>query len=149
MATATPSKRIRETPVDTEAVERVAEEVIGVPFSRKTHQEKDKSFKEHFGCRSLVVVKAWELMQQYTAKVFAPDEFSMKHLLWALMFLKTYSVEGIRSTLASGGTGQRPNEKIVRDWCWIALECLANLEPYVVSILLLILFCCGHHSIHH
>jgi hypothetical protein len=129
----TPSKRIRPTPVDLEAVERAAEDVTGIPFARKTPNEKDKTSKEHFGCRLIVVLKAWELMQQYTNHD-APDAFELKHLLWALIFLKTYSVEGIRCTLASG-RGPRPDPKMVRDMCWIALDCLANLEPFVVSVL--------------
>jgi hypothetical protein len=118
--------------VDVEAIEKVAEEVTGIPFARKRPVEKDKSFKEHFGCRSIVVAMAWQLMQQHTMHE-TPDAFELKHLLWALTFLKTYSVEGIRASLASSGTDKRPNEKIVRDWCWIALECLASIEPYVVS----------------
>jgi hypothetical protein len=130
----TRSKRIRETPVDVEAIEKAAEVVTGIPFSRKLEREKIKSFKEHFGCRPIVATKAWKLIQQYTLQD-APDAFEIKHLLWALTFLKTYSVEGIRASLAGAGTGQRPDVRTVRDWCWVALEALARLEPYVVSSL--------------
>jgi hypothetical protein len=112
-----PSKRIRETPVDLEAIERAAEEVVGVPFARKTEDAKDKSFRQHFGCSSKVATKAWELIQQYTAHE-VPDGLEIKHLLWSLTFLKTYAVEGIRASLAGVGTGKRPDERTVRDWCW-------------------------------
>jgi hypothetical protein len=139
MAT-TPSKRLRESPIDVEAIETVAEEVIGVPFARKAEEAKNKSFKEHFGCKPIVVAKAWEMIEQYTSHD-APEVFSIKHLLWALIFLKTYSVEGIRTTLAAGGTGIRPDTKTVRDMTWVALECLANLEPYVVSIIPCFYYC--------
>jgi hypothetical protein len=47
------SKRIRETPVDLEAIEKAAEAVTGIPFARKAENEKDRSFKQHFGCRSI------------------------------------------------------------------------------------------------
>jgi hypothetical protein len=142
----TPTKRIRQTPVDLEAIERAAEEVTGIPFARKEDSEKEKSFKEHFGCRSVVALKAWQLMQEYTIHD-APEAFELKHLLWALMFLKTYAIEGIRCTLASGG-GSRPDPKMVRDMCWVALECLANLEPYVVSSLYIVALFCGRHKLH-
>jgi hypothetical protein len=138
----TPSKRLRQTSVDIEEVERVAEEVTGIVFARKTETEKDKSFKQHFGCRPVVVATAWKLMQEHTNHD-APDAFSLKHLLWALIFLKTYGVEAIRTTLASAGTGTRPDDKTVRDWCWVALNCLANLAPYVVrSFFVVLLFRC-------
>jgi hypothetical protein len=135
----TPSKRIRETPVDLEAIERAAEEVVGVPFARKSEDAKDKLFRQHFGCSTTVAFNAWDLIQQYTTHE-APDGLEIKHLLWALTFLKTYAVEGIRSSLAGVGTGNRPDERTVRDWCWIVLACLANLEPYVVSFFVVVLF---------
>jgi hypothetical protein len=135
MATRAQTKRSRETPVDIEAIENVAEEVTGIAFARKTESERNKTFKEHFGCRPAVARRAWLLIKQYTIHN-APDSLEIKHLLWALIFLKTYSVEGVRCTLATG-KGNRPDPKTVRDWCWIALECLAKLEPYVVSVVLI------------
>jgi hypothetical protein len=143
----TPTKRARQMPVDEEAIERVAEEVTGVPFASKADTAKEKVFKEFFGCRPIVVARAWELIQQYTTHD-APDAFSIKHLLWGLFFLKAYTVEGIRSSVAASGTrsGIRPDVKTVRDWTWIALDCLAKIEPYVVSIVF-IEFCCSVHCI--
>jgi hypothetical protein len=128
-------------PVDVEAIERAAEEATGAHFAIKTDSEKIKSFKEFFGCAPEVVQKTWCLIQQHTAHD-APDAFAINHLLWALIFLKTYSIEGIRASLARSGTGQRPDVQTVPNWCWVALEALAKLEPYVVScccVLLLLL----------
>ena len=53
---------------------------------------------------------------------------SIQHMLWALMFLKTYAKETTLSTLAG-----RVDEETWWAWFWPMVEAIADLEPIVVS----------------
>ena len=53
---------------------------------------------------------------------------SIQHILWALMFLKTYWKESTLSTMAGG-----VDEKTWRKLYWPMVQAIANFEPIVVS----------------
>lgn len=57
-----------------------------------------------------------------------PDSASYFHLLWALLFLKTYSSYEVLSGLVGC------DEKTYRKWVWIFLVAIADLEQDVVSL---------------
>ena len=50
-----------------------------------------------------------------------------EHLLWALLFLKTYATENLLSAVI--GT----DEKTYRKWVWFILEGLSRMSPKLVS----------------
>ena len=58
------------------------------------------------------------------------------HLLWALLFLKTYSTE---PTLASRVGGV--DEQTFRKWAWFYLEGITRLKPKLVSAIAIASFC--------
>lgn len=49
------------------------------------------------------------------------------HLLWTLLFLKTYGKESIMSTIVEA------DEKTVRKWVWHIAELIADMDNDVVS----------------
>ena len=52
---------------------------------------------------------------------------SPMHLLWTLLFLKTYGKESIMSTIVEA------DEKTVRKWVWHIAELIADMDNDVVS----------------
>jgi hypothetical protein len=130
MAERNQAKRQRESPLDDEGVEELAGEMVGVFFSRRPSQEaRDTIFKQYFGCNSRVVAMAWNMMNEL---VPMPEGCTLTHFLWSLIFLKSYAVEAIRSSL-SATKGRRPDEKTLREWTWKMIEALSRLEEHVVS----------------
>jgi len=66
-----------------------------------------------------------------------PPEGNIEHLLWALMFLKSYGKEKVMSALAGGVDPQT-----FRKWVWIFIEAISYLEDEVVSLEGLLLVDC-------
>jgi hypothetical protein len=51
---------------------------------------------------------------------------SPKHLLWALLFLRSYLKEDILERLIGS------SKKTVRKWVWLFVEAIADMKDYVV-----------------
>lgn len=74
----------------------------------------------HFGCSPDVCTTLWELIPYQKGGL-------PKHLLWALLFLKTYNAEDVLSTMV--GT----TRKTFRKWMWIYVIKIHKLKKKVVS----------------
>jgi hypothetical protein len=94
----------------------------------KLNQTNLKTFKEAFGATPLVLFKCWELLVRHIfSRANRVERLHPNHLLWACLFMKTYSKESIHSSVV----GCSP--KTYRFWGWTAIEFMADLEPFVVS----------------
>lgn len=94
----------------------------------KMNQTNLKTFKEAFGTTPLVLFKCWALLVCHIfPRTKRVERLHPNHLLWACLFMKTYSKESIHSSVV----GCSP--KTYRNWVWTAIEFVADLEPFVVS----------------
>lgn len=74
-----------------------------------------RKFLAHFGVPALICEILWD-------KLGASLNFKPKHLLWALLFLKTYNTEHVMSTIL------KTDEKTLRKYVWMVVDALANLN---------------------
>ena len=82
----------------------------------------NRSYRAKFGCSPLVCTDLWERLKNKR-----PRGAQAKHLLWALLFLKTYNTEDNLSELI--GT----TSKTFRKWTWLMLKAIHKLKNSVVS----------------
>ena len=86
----------------------------------------DRDFRSQFGVNWRVCSSLWNLLDEHFSS--APGlKRQPKHLLWALMFLKTYANESTYRCL-TGVT-----EKTFRKWAWHVIGEIADLSPMIVS----------------
>lgn len=83
-------------------------------------------FAAFFGAHPLLCSLVWRRI--YQAKQGSMPRAAPKHLLWALMFLKTYETEEVFSSKLEA------DEKTVRKWVWFFVHAIADLDVDVVSI---------------
>lgn len=81
----------------------------------------DRDFRSLFGGSPVTCSMIW-------AKCEFPQHVKAKHLLWALMFLKTYGTE--TSLVTKTGTGDR---KSFRETIWPIIHKIASLRKKEVS----------------
>jgi len=101
------------------AVHHIAEEEI---LHRRANRRKRVSlerFSATFGCSPRVAAAVWNRLDK---KDLLPEDMLVKHLLWALSFLKLYNPERAQAPVCGG------DEKTYRKWVWIALEALVELD---------------------
>ena len=89
----------------------------------------DGVYRQFFGLSPEVTCVAWNAISKPTVHA----KLLPKHLLWALLFLKQYSNEGVLSSIV------RTTPKTYRKWIWIVIEGLSSRYPNTVSKLLIIL----------
>ncbi len=73
-----------------------------------------RKFKAHFGVSSRICEILWN-------RINRPRHILPKHLLWALLFLKSYNTENIMSTIL------KHDEKTIRLYVWTVIDLLADL----------------------
>jgi hypothetical protein len=95
------------------------------PAKVRTTQTEDRDFREHFGCGALVALTLWGML---LTTDLLPDDGTLEHLLWTLMFMKTY---GKQKTLCSLCGGIDP--QTLKKWVELFVEAISSLEPMVVS----------------
>ena len=95
------------------------------PKVKRSDKSEDRDFREHFGCGVTVVHTVWMMME---SRDLIPNDGMIHHLLWTLMFLKSYAKEKIICTLV----GIR-DPKTLRKWVWMFIDRIAELESSVVS----------------
>jgi len=88
--------------------------------------------KELLGVSSLVCYSIWEAIYEKL-----DDSAKPEHLLWALIFLKTYSSENTHSIIA----GCSP--VTFRKWSWEFIVHISNLNT-VRFIYINIVYCCSN-----
>lgn len=76
-----------------------------------------RRFRSLFGTSPLICSIAWTLIQPSL-----PDGGEPKHLLWALLFMKTYMTEHAMRVLTGA------DEKTQRKWIWIFIDLLSSLN---------------------
>ena len=92
--------------------------------TRSTGTE-DSNFHQFFGCSVLVFQALWSLLLITDT---LPEGGSILHLLWTLLFLKTYSKQKVLCSLA----GIKDNETF-RKWTWLFISAICELQHLVVS----------------
>lgn len=83
-------------------------------------------FQSSFGTEPVVVADLWQLLMDCRLWTYR-DKCKPSHLLWALMFLKTYGKEMDMAARV------RCDEKTWRKWVWVVLHGISLLKSDVVS----------------
>ena len=113
--------------INPETVELIAKETLGWPEKRKWNsKDKDRRFRSCFGASSRVVAELWNCITQQ--EVEEPGS-ELKHLLWALIFLKVYATMEIHCSIVGW-----PCAKSFAKWSWYFVEKLANLKDKFISL---------------
>lgn len=93
--------------------------------NRRCEKTQKERFHAFFGASPYVCSLVWSYLVQ--ANVALDDYCQPKHLLWTLLFLKTYSTESVLAVLIG------VDEKTVRKWVWYLIEELGDLYDDLVS----------------
>lgn len=98
-------------------------------------QPKDRDFRANFGVSLQTIVDVW--VDGKFKKKTKP-----KHILWALLFLKTYATEDRLSRQV------QVDRKTFRKWLWPTIKSIADLHLSVVSLISLFYFnlCVSIHA---
>ena len=94
-------------------------------MSRNDIVDNTRRFQSFFGCTPQVCTIAYN---ELVENKLVPRGGQPFHLLWALMFLKTYDPYEVLSSIA------RCNETTYRKWTWKFIIALYYLEDDVVSL---------------
>jgi hypothetical protein len=94
------------------------------PDKARSTQTEDRDFREHFGCGVLVALSLWGLL---LTTALLPDGGTLEHLLWTLMFMKTYAKQKTLCSLCGGIDPQT-----LKKWVKLFVEAISSLEPMVV-----------------
>jgi hypothetical protein len=95
------------------------------PSKARTTQTEDRDFREHFGCGVLVALALWGM--SLTTDLL-PDDGTLEHLLWTLLFMKTHNEQKTLCSLCGGA-----DPKQFKNWVELFAEAISYLEPMVVS----------------
>jgi hypothetical protein len=95
------------------------------PDKERSIQTEELEFRQFFGCGVIVFINLWELL---VTTDLIPLGGTIEHLLWSLMFLKTYAKQKVLCSLAGG-----VSDETFRKWTWNFILAIADLESVVVS----------------
>ena len=111
-----------------ESIELVAKDSLRWPEGRKWKtKDKDRRFRACFGAPSNIVAALWNLI---VARGNIDESGAHpKHLLWALVHLKTYSTIEIHCSIVGW-----PSAKTFAKWSWYFVERLSELKDDVISL---------------
>ena len=84
------------------------------------HTGDTRDFHTMFGSSPEICSLCWNLLD-------IPPRGEPKHLLWALMLLKTYAKEKVLASLA------QVDRRTYRHWAWLFIRRVAGLRPHIVS----------------
>ena len=104
--------------------DRIANGAMSPHLSERTRLER---YKELFGVTPLKAYLVWTYAVLENGYGNDPHQFEKKHLLWALMFMKTYD----RTNNLAARVGCDP--KTFRKWVWKMIGVLSDLSGDVVS----------------
>ena len=88
---------------------------------------RERRFRGLFGVSPLVIVHLWTLLFPVIPKSAEP-----RHVLWGLLFLKSYANEVVLSAITGA------DEKTQRHWIWTITTAIANLS--IVSTVYIYIF---------
>lgn len=90
---------------------------------RRSNDVENDRFMANFGTPPSIVALLWQMM----ASINGIDTYCKpKHLLWTLMFLKTYATFDVIACRVGA------DEKTVRKWVWYVVFTVADLVDDVV-----------------
>ena len=92
----------------------VARDILRIP--EYSPEREDTVFRGHFGVAMHIFVTLWNLI---ASSVHEPGAH-LKHLLWALLFLKMYSTESVHCGIIGW-----PDPKMFRKWSWYFVRKMA------------------------
>jgi hypothetical protein len=116
--------------------EAMSQQLAGynVSTSEKIRRNRFVSF---FGVEPLIVSIVWSMLVDVEDEIMvcfaAVDKVKPLYLLWALLFLKCYNINTRNAAIAA------VDEKTYRNWSWMVVEAIANLDREVVSANLIFL----------
>ena len=97
--------------------------------ARPRDKEFNKEWRSFFGCSPQISMLIWVLLERHS---LLPPSPQCRHLLWALLLLKTYAHDRQSCKLVGGC-----DLKTWRKHSWGYIEHISNLEAKVVSWLVL------------
>jgi hypothetical protein len=99
--------------------------VLDYPAHRKWSQAVEHNkFRSFFGCSSEVATDLWNRIENGLRQRSLP-----KHLLWTLIFLKTYATEEIHIRLVGW-----VDPKSYRDWVWYMLMKIVEIKEDIIIL---------------
>ena len=105
-----------------------ARPILGLKGAHFVSENEFRKYRQYFGCSIDTTVALWILLSKF-ADI---GKAKVEHLLWALLFMKVYSVEVVLCGLVG-----HPSEKTFRKWTKFMIEQIANLEEFLVSQLII------------
>jgi hypothetical protein len=119
------SKRARVVPETVENLMYFARFIMEKdPFKERAPKEEEKNFRAMFGCSPDVALIVWYRLKHNDC---LPENGTLTHLLWTLMYAKGYPKWSTMRRL----TGKDP--KTLRYWIGEFRRAIHNLHPLVVS----------------
>ena len=94
-----------------------------------------RRFRDFFGTSSAVAMILWDLLVEHG---LLPHKGKIKHLLWALYFMKVYATESATCSVLGGSQGAI-DPKTLRKWVWPFIYAIDYLTSEVVSVILIYL----------
>jgi len=95
---------------------------IGESILRRASNGNDRAFVALFGLRPLEIYQLWGcIVESHNREKIAP-----KHLMWALLFLRSYGREEVLATMVG------VTEKTMRQWIWTVVHELARVDTLIV-----------------
>ena len=136
-----PRKRQREEPATLEDLLNKARILMHKdPFKERAPQTEITHFRALFGCAPWIALTAWNLLVEHN---LLPDNGTMYHFLWALIYLKAYPTELNLKKLIGQDT------KTIQKYVDPMLEAIASLEPFIVSCCCKLPCCCCPPTVFH
>jgi DDE superfamily endonuclease len=109
-----------------DALEKVVADTLRFPENRRwSDKTLDRKIRAHFGAPASVITDLWNRLEGNIEVSSQP-----KHLLWSLVFLKTYSSsEDVLCTIVG-----HPDPKTFRTWSWYFVEKIADQIDQVITL---------------
>eukprot|EP00536_Pseudo-nitzschia_multiseries_P012726 jgi/Psemu1/32962/gm1.32962_g len=112
--------------VDAEYVANAARIVLAFPAKRKWNsKDKEGRIISVFGASSSVIAEIWNRIEPNVQ-----EGIELKHLLWALVFLKVYWTEEVHCAIVVDW----PNPRTFHEKAWHVIEAIADLKPTVIKL---------------
>ena len=89
--------------------------------------ESAKEFRANFGLSERSVLSLWNQLVDRNPNKLLPAKAKLKHLLWALLYLKVYATETVLSQMA------KTTRKTFRIWVAKILDAIFGLVPRKAS----------------
>jgi len=117
--------------IDAQLVEEWIKVVLRWPSKRTwPSASKERRIRACFGCSAAIIADTWNrIIEKHHPNGFDKPGASVKHLLWAFVFLKCYSTEDIHCAIVGW-----PCEVTYRTWTWYFVKQVQGLKSDVISL---------------